>query len=246
MELILFLQWWNLVFELPFLAALMYTTLMGMGIAPSGEDYDVEVEHDLEIDHDVGDVGIEHDVEADHDFEHGIEHVTQDHEIVPYHQGGELVRVLSFFGVGRIPLSLLGTTFFYIFGFVGFAGNQVMAGWGLFPLIYFWFSFGMATFAAVFLTRGFAIQLGRLFPKYQSFGISGVEDLVGSVGEVTNRITETFGTVHVRDRVGNLHEAYCRVRPGEEPIPFGTRVMLADYDREKEVFSVVKFEDPFA
>lgn len=233
--LVYILQWWNLAFELPFLTALLYTILMSAGVGNSGE-----AEHDVGVDHDVG---IDNDV--DHDLDHGIEQITaHDHELVPTHpQGGELVRALSFLGFGRIPLSLVLTTFLYIFGFAGWAGNMVLAGTVLPPEIYFWVSMFLAMTSSVFLTRTFAIRLSKLLPKYESFGITSLEDLVGYTGEVTNQITATFGTANVHDNIGNLHEVICRVPPGEKPIPFGSHVLLTGYDPGRRIFSVLEQKD---
>ncbi len=80
------LDWQNLIFLLPMLAALGYTLLMaaGLGFGEHGIDVDLDVGHDL-------DAGVEHDLDTDHDIGHA----------------GALASLLGLFGVGRVPLSIL-------------------------------------------------------------------------------------------------------------------------------------------
>src|SRR5688572_26436424 len=76
------LGWWNLVFIVPFLLALIYLgvyTVSGITFGEGdaqfgGHDADADADHDvgMDADHDVDvdhDVAVEHDVGADHDVD---------------------------------------------------------------------------------------------------------------------------------------------------------------------------------
>lgn len=50
------LQWWNLIFLLPALAALLYLLLLAFGALPAeGHDADIDVDVDTDLDHSAGD-----------------------------------------------------------------------------------------------------------------------------------------------------------------------------------------------
>jgi hypothetical protein len=92
------LEWWNLVFLLPFALAVVYYLVLATGT-----------------------VALDHEHDADHDHE-GVEHA------IGSEQGptSSLLHALSFLGIGRAPLSIVLTTFCLVWGFVGYASNQVL------------------------------------------------------------------------------------------------------------------------
>ncbi len=121
MSLSYLLEWWNLIFELPFVAALGYLALLSTGVAV-GEDADLDADVDPGVD-------------LDHGVGPGIEHATQlghGHGGQTGHDSGSLLRVLSIFGFGRVPISIVLVTLFIIWGFAGWATNFLL--WETFPL----------------------------------------------------------------------------------------------------------------
>ena len=205
------LEWWNLVFVLPFLLGIGYYLVLATGTVALDHDHDA----DVDVDHD----GVEHAV--------GSEHPS----------AGGLLHVLSLLGVGRVPLSIVLTTFCLVWGFVGYASNQLL-GERLPASVFPWISLVAAAVAAFVFTRSFAGLLARLVPRTQSYGVAR-GDLQGRVGRVRFTVTETFGAAVVADQYNFPHEVDCRVRPGEPPIPVGANVYLTEYDPERNLFFVM-------
>lgn len=222
------LQPWNLPFILPFSGALIYLLLLATGTVPEGQDSDADL--DTDIDHDVADL--------DHDVQHGIEHYTGDHGSLhgdTHHTPSTLSQILGFLGIGRVPLSIIMTSFCFIWGFTGWAGNQFFANVLLFPALYFWPSAALALFSAVFGTKLLARGISHVMPSTESYGVSAGE-LVGKRAEVRYELTEGSGSVFLHDPYGNLLELPCRVREGEAAIPSGSPVILMGYDEREKAY----------
>ena len=121
------LQWWYLIFVLPFVGALFYILMLISGAVSA--DHDTDLNAGVETDADIG-----HDVDLDHDG--GLEHL---HDLEP----GMLARALSFLGIGRVPLSIIIISFCFLWGFFGFASNTLLAPL-LPPIIFIWVSIAIA------------------------------------------------------------------------------------------------------
>lgn len=214
------LQWWNLIFVLPFIGALFYILMLVTGAVAA--DQDAEFNPGVETD-----VGIEHDADLDHaaGWEHG-------HELDP----GLLTRALSFLGIGRVPLSIIVISFCFLWGFWGFAGNTLLAP--LLPSFMFvWVSIAIAFVVSLSLTRTLANAIARIMPATETYAVS-LEQLVGKWGESITSIDETFGQAHVYDDAGVLHTVQCVVKSGAATIPRGRQVILLFFDDTHGVFSV--------
>ena len=227
MSLQSFLQWWNLAFELPFLLALVYTLLLATGTVDAGQGGDADADVDA-------------DVDVDHDFDAGVEHtVGGDHPHHESHAEGGLARALGFLGIGRVPLSIVLVTLLYVFGFTGWAFNQLFDGLGWAPELFFWPSVVLALLCAVVLTRQLAFRMARILPSVETYGIKSSADLVGHAGVASHTISDSFGMAQVKDPYGNTHQVYCRTAEGAEPIPPSTSVRLQEYDPQKREFVVI-------
>jgi membrane protein implicated in regulation of membrane protease activity len=196
------LQWWNLIFLLPAVGALIYLLVLALGAIPL-EGHDVDVGHHLDAGH--------------HDVEHG--------DGDPFHGA------LSLIGVGRVPLSLVLMSFAFLWGFFGWLGNRLFSMVLPSPSLFLWPSLVMAFLGAAVLTGVLARGLGRMMPSTESYGATA-RDLIGGMGDVRYALTAQNGSVQVHDRYGTLHEVPARVLPGEPMIPAGTRVVLWRFDDE--------------
>jgi hypothetical protein len=227
------LRWWNLIFLLPGVAALLYLILLATGSVGEGEaggDVDLDADADLDLDADL-----------DHELTHGIEHVVGEGGHTGgggQQQPGGMLQVLSLFGVGRIPLSLLAMSFCFLWALLGWLGNQVFGSVLRTPALFVWPSLAVALAGSLFLTRYLAIGLARVMPATESYGV-GRRQLVGRLAEARYPISEAAGTAQLYDQFGALQEVPARVRPGEPPIPAGSQVVLWRYDQERETFLVV-------
>ena len=215
------LQWWNLIFVLPFIGALFYVLLLCTGSLSADHDAElnVDIDHDADLDHDAG--------------------LADGHEF----GAGMLAHALSVLGIGRVPLSIIVISFCFIWGFTGFASNSLLKA-VLPSLLFVWVSLAVALAAAVILTGSLARLMARIMPVTESYAVS-LEQLIGRWGEAATRIDESFGQAIVHDDAGMLHTVQCLVRSGEHPIPKGSRVILIFFDKRQNAF-FVGTEEPVA
>ncbi len=204
------LQWWNLIFVLPFVGALFYVLMLSTGLVAG--DHDMDLDHDADLDHDMG-------IEHAHEFEPGM-----------------LARALQFLGIGRVPVSIIIISFCFLWGFAGFAANTLLKPL-LPPWLFAWVSIAVAFMAAVVFTRFLAGVLGRIMPATETYAVS-LEQLVGKWAEAVTAIDESFGQAHVYDDAGALHTVQCLTRGGEGKIARGTQVVLLFFDKAKGAFYV--------
>lgn len=193
--------WWNLIFVLPFLAALLLLLLQAFGAM-----------------HVAGEADAEHDLDADHD-------------------SGVLDKALSLLGVGRVPLSLLLTSFALLSGFTGWASNQILQPLLVSPALFVGPSIGVALASSFFLTRAFALLMSRVMPAAESYATSK-RSLLGREGTAISEISQSFGRVRVRDEHGNLQDVSCRADANTPLIPDGATVTLMSFDDERECYIV--------
>jgi hypothetical protein len=216
------LDWQNLIFLLPMLAALGYTLLMAAGLGFGEHGIDVDHDVNLDVGHDF-DAGVEHDFDTDHDAGHAS-HIG--------HSGhaGAAAKLLGLFGVGRVPLSILILSACFVWGAVGLALNVWLGTANMLRVS------GLAALAAVVCTRLLAEGLAKLMPGEESYHTTR-EELVGLAGEVLYEVTPTSGTVRLRDPTGNLLDLDCRIHSGDG-IQAAQRVVLDEYDPSADVFFV--------
>jgi hypothetical protein len=230
MQVLDLLQWWNLIFVLPFCFALGYVLLMATGAVSAefgGHDFDLD--HHIELDHHL-ELHVSHDVAA-----HGGEGGS----------GNFLGNALSLLGVGKAPLSLIGSCFCFIWGFAGWAANQFFQSLWPAPAVFVFASIGVALLSAILLTRFIVLGMVKLMPLDENFAVSDAQ-LVGRRATVRFSVTHQSGTAQVYDQYGTLHEVPCRLKSddgeGSEQnmasLAPGTPVILLEYNREQKVFRV--------
>ncbi len=224
------LEWWNLIFVLPFLGALFYLILQASGLVGIGHGGDLDVDADADADIDAGvDAG---DLDAGHGVEHP--HVLFDH-------GGDdvsgIAKAFSFLGVGKVPLSFILMSFCFLWGFAGWAANEILHPVLRSPVLFVWISIAVALAVSLSLTRLLVKGLVRITPATESYDVGPLE-LVGRVAQVIYPVTLRSGTARLRDDFGNLRDLACRVSPGEPDIPAGRSVVLLSYDPESGTYRV--------
>ncbi|MBN1514292.1 MAG: DUF1449 family protein [Phycisphaerae bacterium] len=228
--------------NLPFLAALflavLFTVLSVLGLGGSDGDADadagLDADHDVDVDHDID---VDHDVDVDHDIDHDAE-VNADQG--PHVEGApdiSLSAVLYFFGIGKVPLSILMLSFFYAFGGIGW-------------LLNLWLTRGSAgaeSWLAASLPGGFVAGLtsmrlvssllARIMPTRNVSG-TAPQQLVGLRGVAGLPVTETGGRAQITDRAGTRHVIRCRVKPGTRPVPNGKNVIVVKYVAKDRLYYV--------
>lgn len=213
------LEWWNLVYVLAFFFALLYAVLNAVGLASGGEA-------DADLADDVG-LDLDADAEAEVDIEH---HLPDFHGDAEAAQGepSVLEEALSFFGIGKVPLSVILMTFLITFAVVGWAVNTVLRPVLITPAAFFPVSCAAAVVCGLSGTKLLAASLGRWLKPVESSAVRRSQ-LVGRIGTAKLPVNAAFGMALVRDDYGTLHKVTCRVRDGAEPIPRGQTLLLVRY-----------------
>ena len=162
-------------------------------------------------------------------------------ESMPSHDAPFYIQALSWLGLGRVPLSILLMVLFISWGAIGFCVNFMVA-----PLLpdawmSLLISLPIAAVGSTNLTRGVMLVMSRWMPTTETYSHRRAE-LVGTTGEALFAIDRKFGLVTVRDRHGDLFQVGCRVYGDSAPIEKGTKVLLVDYDPEKELFYVKEYD----
>ena len=146
--------------------------------------------------------------------------------------------VLTWFGVGRVPLSILFMVLFFAWGAIGFMINNALKEtmgetWQVAA-----YSLPAAAFGSLLLTRIISRLITRFLPLNETYARRR-HDLLGSVGEAIFDITSEGGLVSIRDERGNLFQVPGRVGDGVDAIPKGSRVKLVTYNGRLKLFFVI-------
>ncbi len=203
------LAWQNLVYLTPFGLALLLLLVQAFGLQELGGD-DADLETDLETDLDM-------DAEADLDGD-----------------GDE--RSLDFLGIGKVPMTISLMSLCFLFGSVGWIVQQVLTTF-LGPSIAFLFSFVAAVVIACLGTAILNRLIAKYMPASENHSIRNVGELSGLVATALYRVTSKGGWASVRDQFGTLHEVRVRLSSEQDTVPAGSRIVLLEYDEEKNCFS---------
>ncbi len=149
--------------------------------------------------------------------------------------------LLSWLGVGRVPLSIVLMVLLLFWGSIGFMTNilarpQVGDGWHAALA-----SLPAAALGTLLLTRGVVLAMARWVPMNET-SARRKHALLGRVGEALYDIDDKFGLAGVREESGDLYQVPCRIADDVAPIPKGTRVKLVAYGGADGVFYVVPYE----
>lgn len=215
------LEWQNLIFILPFVGAVFLLLTMAMG----GISSEAEIDHNIDIDHDLD---LAHEVDLDHGLEHNVD---------LHHETSLPLRVLSFFGVGRVPVSVVIVSFCLTWGLTGWTSNQFINKILPWPWLYVWASVVIALLLATVLTRWIAHGLAKIMPSTETQATKAY-DLIGKEGTTLHTVTTRFGEIRVRDKFGNLQSVNCRIKTGDPEIPKGTRALLMSWQSEGRFYLV--------
>jgi hypothetical protein len=246
MSLIDLLQWWNLVFELPFIAALIPLLLQAIGAAHLGHGgHDVHLGHGLAHGgfhhHDLPHLP-QHHVEAashgpaGHDMHTAVAHhghaQTEHHAESP----GLLSRALGLLGIGKVPFMTVFSSFCFVWGFTGIMSNQLIGRLIPVPAVFIWPSVGVALVSSLVLTSGLSNVFYRLMPSVESYG-TPLEELTGRTGHALYEINSQAGAAVVLDDKNNRLQVKCSTE-NAQVIPRGAKITLMRYDEETQTFFV--------
>jgi hypothetical protein len=218
-------HWWNLPYMVMLGLVAVFFVLQMVGMFGGDHDADGDVDHDGDVHHDAD---VDHDTDADHDAD-------ADHAFG--WQGA-----LSYFGVGRVPLMVVWVTFCIFAGFTGiFVNSSIFVHHaGDFPTWGFGASSGASLGAGLVAVRLFSRAAAR-FVDVGGHGATKKHELSGKSGIVASRLLDQqFGEVRVKDARGNELLLHGRLHGAERALERGEKVVLVDYDQDRELFWVTK------
>jgi hypothetical protein len=228
----------NLAFVLPLALALVY---LGLYVASGITFGDPDVGGD--IDHDVDGGDVDHDWHAGGHIETDIHgHETPGHHVEHPQQGdqrpGSDFSLLSWFGLGRVPVSLWLSGAMLGWGAFGIGTAAVFHQYEAVTWQHVALTFAVATVGMMIATRLLTIVVTKIFPLQETYARRRHE-LLGSVGEAIFPIDNSFGMAGIRDDRGQLFQVGCRVEEGVSPIAKGARVKLVGYSRDTRLYHVI-------
>ena len=208
-------RWYNLLFVLPVLAALIYLFLHTMTASDIGG-----------LEAGFGDLSV---IAAE--------------RLPTAQERTVLVRFFTFLNAGRLPPLMVVAPFFLCWGFIGFVCNHwfvpLFEGMVLLAvLVSALTSFVLSSL----VTRLLSQVIAYVFPTAQADEIQRT-DLVGTVATVTSiDVNADFGMARTEDVPFNV-TIFCRVDEGEARIKQGQRVVLWDYDPQMNCYKVQEFNE---
>ncbi|HSV12931.1 MAG TPA: hypothetical protein VLI90_01630 [Tepidisphaeraceae bacterium] len=254
------LGWSNLIFILPFGLGLLYLgiyTLSGWTFgdadADAGVDHEVDASVDadghLSCEHDA-DADLSHDVDADADADADTDaHVDADSDAdtdadghdaessdSSQSSGSTILAILSWLGVGRVPVSIILMVMLMSWGVIGFAANRTLLDHPVSQAALL--AMAVAFTGSILITKFVTLTVARYLPTNETYARRR-HQLLGCVGEALYNIDGTFGMACGRDAVGEQFQVPCRVAEGRAMIAKGTKVQLVGYTASNQMFYVV-------
>jgi membrane protein implicated in regulation of membrane protease activity len=212
-------EWYYLIYLLPLGLAI----LLLIASAVMGGDSDGDADG---MDADGGDLSGDADFDGDADA--GDADGDSDTEASP--------SLLGSLGFGRASTTLLLQGFMLTWGVVGFYSTTLFAV-HFPPTVFIPLSMALAFAFGIFGMALIGTFGSRYMKSVENYAVNK-NDLVGEIGVVTFPISETMGRVHVYDKHGTLHVESVRLISGGDPIPKNAKVMLVEYDADKNIYWV--------
>jgi membrane protein implicated in regulation of membrane protease activity len=209
------LQWWNLIYIVPFGIGAFMVAMSVFGV----------LDNDAGDTADGGDADMDGDIDADGDDTDGD---GDDDE------GFSLARTLHIQNIS--PLMLL-QNFMLFWGIVGWSVNQLLGSGAHDPARFIVPSLLSAFIGGAVLTILLSAVLSHFTPGTETLA-STKASLIGRAGEAVSIITDKMGSVYVRDAAGTLHHLPGRIQPEDEPIKKGSQVVVIDYDEAGDFYRI--------
>ncbi|MEW6730444.1 MAG: hypothetical protein AB1489_03800 [Acidobacteriota bacterium] len=169
----------------------------------------------------------------DGDINHDL-HQDAHHDLTKTAGGpGETWNILSLFGIGKVPLSVLTLSMGLVWGVSGFIANLLFQR--VLPVLS---AFLVALAVALVSTLTLAYLISRIFlflsPPEEN-GARKEVSLLGEIGIVQSSISTESGIVLVRSGNDSFRVS-CRIQAGESIIKAGESVQLIAYEPSQNLF----------
>lgn len=228
MQIVELLEWWNLIFVLPFFAATLQMVLQAMGLIHIGHGM-----HHIHIHHD-------HSVGHSHVVPHGHAHAHHESGGHTNDSSSAAAKMLSLMGIGKAPFMVILSCFSILWGSIGLCANQIFGVTARAPQIVLLPSIGLALLGAFLLTGILANIIGKMMPSTETYGQREAE-FVGQIATAVMTITSESGVIAVLDAHKNRIEMKCVTDDGSS-LPSGSSVLITNYEEEKGRCIVCPFE----
>lgn len=246
MQVIDLLQWWNLIFDLPFVAALIPLLLQATGAAHFGHSA-----HGVHMGH----AGLHgHHLHLPHLGHHAVG-AADAHVAAPAHAAaapghapaahaahhaespGMLSRALGILGIGKVPIMMVFSSFCFVWGFTGLAANLLLASAFAAPALFILPSMGIALASSLLLTGLLSQGVSKVMPSVDTYTTSR-EGFLGKIGHSLYEINHTSGAAVVLDNESNRVQIKCRTEAEGAVIPRGQSLSVSRYDEQAGMFVV--------
>lgn len=198
-------EWQNLLFILPMVMAVFLIILQAAGL---GGDHDHDHDHDFDHDHDI------HHEPGVH-IEHG-------------HSDG--FKLLSLFGIGKVPLTIVAVSLCLLWGAGGLVGNFVVNRGPLVAIV-------VAAAFALIGTRVLSSLISKVMPSLETSSRPG-EWYLNKEARVLYPLKVDSGAVQIGNPEGLKIELQARIEAGHAEIPEGSSVILVRFDRDSHCYFV--------
>lgn len=151
---------------------------------------------------------------------------------------------LTYLGVGKVPLSIIGEMLLMSFGIIGLLIN---AAWSLilpsWPGASFFVALPIALIGSLMLTAKTTKRLAKLLPTDATISRES-GGFLGEEGVVIVTVTPTSGQIRV-DGIGSRPNVTlnCKALTSAAGIPRGSRVTVVDYLEASNVYVVAPVEE---
>jgi len=208
------IEFLSLSYNVPFTFALMLASMFGvlqifLGVIPDGIDLDIDGDGDIDVDFGA-DVDVDAEMDVDGHFAHDLG-----------------IKLLGWMGVGKIPLSVLGTLFLFVFGLSGLTlGHFLRDAFGL-PFVGSaggWVWVGVCFLCSLRLSGIMASGVAKVLPKDSTTSEDGSQKIMRTAVASTD-INEHGGQI-------KIDGSFCFALSGGQGknIKQGTRVIVVSYD----------------
>jgi hypothetical protein len=252
------LQWYNLIFIIPAAVSILVLLLSGLGghgghghsatghahgvgDMPAGHAHGLGDLHGGHA-HGAGDLHGTHGHASGHDGG-ASGHAHGHHDAGVHHEGiGLAQRTLSFFAVGRAPVTIVLGSMMLGWGLCGYITVGALQPVLRFPAAFVPPALGIAVGGGLLFAKVFGEIAAHLIPQEESSAVS-VEDLVGLFGTVVYPVSDTEGRIHVFDAFRTLHVEPAHVAPGAASIAKGTSVKVTAISPDGDYLIVTPADD---
>jgi hypothetical protein len=145
--------------------------------------------------------------------------------------------LLSFLGLGRLPLMIWLALLLLAFMLIGYIGQQILQG-ATGALLPAWIAGPLAALAAIPATAILARPLGRIIPKDETTAVS-IDSLVGRFAVLQTGTAKPGSPARAKVLDVHRHPHFVMVEPDNEGQQFSTGEKLLLVRRDGDVFKAI-------